>query len=495
MLRHGRVWTLLHACGVVALAASVPAMGTESPPTDAGLVVRLTPEALARAGYTGTGALMIDGVRLEPVIKHGLERDTPAADRLRRSFVVDGAVHALTLVASPGFVGAAEHIETVPVGGQHVFAEVQSDLLVLPNDPMFDEQRSLIAPSTQAPGVEVGIGVQLAWSISTGSGARSEPVVVGVLDARVAAGHPELAGAVLEGYNAVEGGSNTSGGSDWHGTHIAGLIAARANNFEGIAGISWGAQILPVRVVSNSGFGTAGWFADGLTWAADAGADVVNISLGYPVGSDIMEDAVEYALDAGVVIVASSGNSPGAPVAYPAAYDDVIAVGAMDGRGEIWPNTSIGPELDLLAPGVDIFSLVDSPSTPNGYGRATGTSFAAPHVAGTVALMLAENPDLTPDDVVDYLLASATVRDTSQSSVAADFPRLNALAALAIANGGEADCAGDLNDDGAVDTADLILFLGLFEARDPAADLEVPFGQFDIFDVLAFFGSFVVPCG
>ncbi|MEM7629497.1 MAG: S8 family serine peptidase [Planctomycetota bacterium] len=511
-----RLWVArLLICGLVlfalpvahaARAAGVDALDLWDEPSASSpgaiRVVRVERAALDAAGYSGQARFFYRGMVLEPVIKHPLRRASPAADRLERSFVVVGGAapswDAAAAEPAGEVIAGVETLEVLAPGAQHAFfGDLDGDATARPNDPLFLNQRSLIAAASDAAGDEVGVGVLSAWSINTGAHDNGDPVVIAVLDARVAEAHPELEGVLLEGYNAIEGGTDTNLGSDWHGTHISGLVAARANNFEGIAGISWGARVLPVRVVNDFGFGTAAWFADGLTWAADAGADVANISLGYPVGSSIMEDAITYAFDAGMVIVASSGNTPAAPVSFPAAYSPVIAVGATDAFGFLWPNTSVGPELDLVAPGVDIFSLFDSPANRLGYGTATGTSFAAPHVTGIVALMIAANPELTPTEIRGVLTSTGTAGPASASTLNDSYPRVDGLAAVAIAAASVSQpsgCEVDLNGDGMVDVFDVLLFLNLVDAGDPAVDLAPPEGVIDLFDVLVFLGLFGQPC-
>src|SRR4051794_271767 len=171
------------------------------------------------------------------------------------------------------------------------------------------------------------MNVPAAWQQSTGSG-----VTVAVLDTGVDAAHPDLAGQVLPGIDLVTGTSGVSSDPHGHGTHVAGTIAAAAGNGVGVAGIAPGARVLPVRVMDATGTGTMSTVATGITWAADHGARVINMSLGATVQVAAVTNAVAYARSKGVVVVAAAGNdrADGSPALYPAADPGVVAVAATD---------------------------------------------------------------------------------------------------------------------------------------------------------------------
>lgn len=271
---------------------------------------------------------------------------------------------------------------------------------------------------------------QEAWRTTRGGG-----VVVAVLDTGVDADHPDLAGNVLEGKDLVGFGAE-SGDRAWarHGTAMAGIIAGHGHgpgNADGVLGIAPGAKILPVRVILEDGDpsraearrtrGNA--LAEGIRWAADHGADVINLSLGDDSASAHPEsgedEAIQYALRKGVAVVASAGNGgeKGDRVSYPAAYPGVIAVTAVDRYGTRAPFSTRRWYATVSAPGVDV--IIADPDRK--YYEGWGTSAAAAFVSGAVALVRAAHPDLTPAQLKSLLEdtarnAPADGRDDSRGS-------------------------------------------------------------------------------
>jgi len=284
-------------------------------------------------------------------------------------------------------------------------------------------------------------------------------VVVAVVDTGVDASHPDLAGRVLPGANCAKNGPCTAEATPidpgGHGTHVAGIIAATADDSMGIAGGAPGAVILPVRVLSALGTGEEAWVANGIDWAVSQGADVINLSLGVcvnepgytrpecaPAGFEwtLLEQAVADAIAAGVVVVASAGNDSivaGTAVSIPAAYDDVIAVGAIDPVNEPTWFTSTGTWVDIAAPGVFILSTASvngySCTTGTRYAWCSGTSMAAPYVSAAAALVLDANPAA---DVAAALIDNASAIDpTYAPTVAVGAGLVNPLASVRAATG------------------------------------------------------------
>ena len=244
---------------------------------------------------------------------------------------------------------------------------------------------------------------ETAWSSGLATGE-----VVAVLDTGVDAAHPDLAGVVAPGRDLVAGTGTAGTDPHGHGTHVAGVIAATAGNGVGGAGLAQGARILPVRVLDEDGGGTDAAVAEGVLWAVDNGATVVNLSLGGPSPSAVLDGAVRYALGRGVVVVAASGNEGehGDPVLYPAATPGVLAVGAVD-SGDVRPAwSSSGSHVGVVAPGVGVLSTVPG----GGHESWQGTSMAAPFAAAAVALLQASSPALSPSEVVARLMATAQDR-------------------------------------------------------------------------------------
>lgn len=255
-----------------------------------------------------------------------------------------------------------------------------------PNDPRYSEQWYL--PSISAPA---------AWDVTVGS----SDVTIAVIDTGVDYTHPDLASKCVAGYNFVGHNSNPMD-DHGHGTHVAGIAAAIGNNGTGVVGVDWSARIMPIKVLNSQGSGYDSDVASGIRYAADHGAKVINMSLGSSEYSYTLEEAVNYAFNKGVTIVAAAGNDGGA-VGYPAACPHVIAVGALDSSDRLASFSNRGSDLDLTAPGVNILSTV-----PGGYQKMSGTSMASPVVTGCASLVLASYPDYGPSQVESALEAGAT---------------------------------------------------------------------------------------
>lgn len=228
------------------------------------------------------------------------------------------------------------------------------------------------------------------WRKSTGKG-----VVVAVIDTGVRAGHPDLRGRVLKGWDFISS-DNAASDMNGHGTHVAGTIAATKNNRRGIAGLAPSAKILPVRVLDGNGSGNTATVARGIVYAVKKGADVINLSLAGDQADAQTRAAVAYAVKKNVVVVAAAGNRGcGASPTYPAAYPNVIGVGAIDRYNRVAPYSQCGSYVDVVAPGSSIASTMIYRSHPDlgcgygyGYCRLSGTSMAAPYAAASAALLI-----------------------------------------------------------------------------------------------------------
>ena len=239
-------------------------------------------------------------------------------------------------------------------------------------------------------------------------------VTVAVVDSGVEASHEDLAGTVLGGWDALTGRPGADSDAFGHGTHVAGIVAALAGNGLGGSGAAAGVRILPVRVLDADGQGWSSSIAEGIRWAADHGADVINLSLGGTVPSDVYRAAINYAVNGrGVVVVASAGNDyqSGNPMQYPASDPDAIAVGASTASGARASFSSTGGYVAISAPGTSILAPCPSGagmcSDASGYDRLSGTSMAAPFVSAAAALLRAARPDATPAQVRLWLTSTA----------------------------------------------------------------------------------------
>ena len=381
-----------------------------------GVTVGVLAAALRRAGLD---------VRPTPALARAVRVAVPRgsdAAALADRIATGGAVHRLVLGVEPDARVAAER---------------------LPDDPLYPEQQDYFA----------AIHAPAAWELVTGTPA----VTVAVIDSGLALAHPDLAPRLA--FNPAESpinGSDDDGNGciddvvgcsfvsletadpscgyvtppphpfveddEGHGSFVSGIAAAAGNNGDGVAGVAWNVRLLPVKVLDCTATGRIADAAAGIRYAIARGADVINISFGSRSDSDVLRAAVEEAIAAGVVVVASAGNDGADSVTFPAAYPGVIAVAASGrfGAGGIdyaqpAEFSNFGGRVDVFAPGRRLLSTVphalcgrrgwfceDGP-----YAFATGTSFAAPVVAGAAALLRAQHPGLLPALVRSRLIATA----------------------------------------------------------------------------------------
>lgn len=248
------------------------------------------------------------------------------------------------------------------------------------------------------------IKTNLGWNITKGS----SDVIIAVVDTGVDTNHSDLKNKLVSGYNAInpELPPNDDVG---HGTHVAGVIGASTNNQEGIAGMTWNNPIMPVKVLDNSGAGSSYSVAEGIIWAADHGAKVINLSLGNYAQGAFLHDAIRYAYDKDVVIVAATGNDNTNQPGYPAAYPEVFSVSATDQNEAKASYSNYGDYVDVVAPGTSIASTYPN----NQYAALSGTSMACPHVTALAGLIRSANPALSNVQVYDIMRQS--VKDLGPS--------------------------------------------------------------------------------
>ncbi|SDF55266.1 type VII secretion-associated serine protease mycosin [Lentzea fradiae] len=237
---------------------------------------------------------------------------------------------------------------------------------------------------------------------------RGEGVVVAVIDSGVDARHPDLVGQVLPGvgFGRSKGTDGTTD-TDGHGTGMAGIIAATGRG-GGALGIAPGAKILPVASVDEKDRFALDTVGESIRWAADHGAKVVNLSLGFSSSlTPTLVKAVNYAMDKDVVLVAATGNEDGV-VSAPANIGGVVAVAGTDRDGRPWRSSNVGPDTALAAPAVGIVTTAPMSVYASGYAEMDGTSAASAIVAGVAALVRARHPGMAAKDVVNVLVSTAT---------------------------------------------------------------------------------------
>ena len=227
-------------------------------------------------------------------------------------------------------------------------------------------------------------------------------VIVALLDTGVSDTHPDLSAQTLPGYNFVDDNIITLDENS-HGTACAGIIIGAGKNQENVKGVAPAAYLLPVKVMGENGKGNSFAVIEGIVFAVDRGAKVINLSIGTAADSKILREAIDYATGKGAIIIAAAGNDGKQTTLLPAAYENVICVGAVDGAKNHAPFSNYGEKIDVVAPGVAVYT-----SAPDGgYKYFSGTSAAAPFVSGAVAALLSENPNMSPADAMVKVLRCA----------------------------------------------------------------------------------------
>jgi subtilisin family serine protease len=357
----------------------------------------------ARADSTTSGGSATSGavlVRFRPDSSVSPTTSSLVGDALRRAGVA-GAFGTLGRSAIYRF-----GVETGR-DPEHVASALQQNPAVLYAEP---DRIVALADGGAQPVTDIA-GAQDTWAMDRIGASRvstspdSAPVTVAVLDTGVSPTHPDLAGRVLSGWNFVAGNADTTDDAG-HGTYVAGIIAGSHDRSRAF-GVAPSALILPVKILDASATGSTANFVSGVTYAVQAGARVINISAGGVLNSRALADAIADAEAQGVVVVSSAGNGGADQPIYPAALSTVLAVGATTRDDTVAAFSSTGAYVDLAAPGVEIPSTWHTPDGIDTYAVASGTSAAAPFVAGAAALLLSANPSLHAAEVRELLTESA----------------------------------------------------------------------------------------
>lgn len=297
-----------------------------------------------------------------------------------------------------------------------VFAEpdhiVQTSMV--PNDTLYSSQWAL--PKISAPS---------AWDVTTGSA-----LTIAVVDTGVEAGHPDLAGRIIAGYDFANRDADPAD-DNGHGTAVAGIAAANSNNARGVAGVNWAASVLAVKAFDSTGNGYTSDIAEGIMYSADGGARVISMSFAAPYPTYAMETAIDYAYSKGCVLVAAAGNNARNSVSYPAAFSKVIAVGATDSSDALASWSNYGSEQDVVAPGVSVMSTTRGGT----YANFSGTSAATPFVSGLAGLVLAHKPGASQAEVASAIRAGAVDLGAAGWDTRFGWGRIDAARTLAAVGG------------------------------------------------------------
>jgi thermitase len=268
-------------------------------------------------------------------------------------------------------------------------AATSDSVTITPNDSLYQRYQ------WNLPAVDTELG----WAITKGS----KDIIVGIVDTGVDLDHPDLKDQLVSGFNVVNAEALPMDDVG-HGTHVAGVIGAIVNNRLGVAGMSWYNKIMPVKALDQTGAGSTYAVAQGIIWATDHGAKVINMSLGNYADANFLHDAIRYAYDHDVVLIAASGNDNSEQPGFPAAYPEVFAVAAADAHRNKASFSNYGDYIDVAAPGVNIASTYPH----NQYASLSGTSMASPHVTALAALIRSVNPRLTNREVMQIMRDTAT---------------------------------------------------------------------------------------
>jgi subtilisin family serine protease len=258
------------------------------------------------------------------------------------------------------------------------------------------------------------VALPAAWDLETGA----PKVLIAVMDSGVDADHPDLAGALVPGRNFVDESADTSDPFG-HGTAVAGILAARANNELGGAGVCWNCRLLPLRVLRPEGYALKATMARAVDYAVERDAAVINISLYGETRNGFLHDAIRRAREAGVLVVSAAGNEGWQLDEYPAAFPDVISVGATDESGGLADYSNHGPWVKVAAPACTLTTQVGG-----GFGVGCGTSGSTPIVAGIVALLRAHAPFASAAEIENAL------ERTARPVAGVRYGRVDAFAAL-----------------------------------------------------------------
>lgn len=364
-------------------------------------------QRLAVAARSRLPRVMASGVQLKSASLLHVPRRLPAAPGAVTATLEPVSTYLFELEGENSDMVAVAHQLSEEPEVEWAEPNWQRKLSAVPNDEHYDLQWHLTA-----------IGAPTAWNATNGA----KHIVVAVIDTGVVWDHPDLAANIWSNLREIAGDGLDNDGNGFvddvrgwdfgdgdadprdelfHGTHVSGIVGAVGNNGIGIAGVAWNTRIMPIKIAdAGAGLFDAAIIA-GIHYAVDNGADILNMSFGGPQPSQAVREAVRYAAERDVLPIAAAGNDYGLLVSYPAVHPECVAVAALDENGAIAEYSNFGSFVDIAAPGSNILSTLDG-----GWGFASGTSMAAPVVAGLAALVKSAHPDFSAQAIRYQLLST-----------------------------------------------------------------------------------------
>ncbi len=293
---------------------------------------------------------------------------------------------------------------------EYIQPNIAYNISEIPNDRYYDEQYYLQQ-----------IKAEKGWEED-----YTKEIIIAVLDTGVDINHPDLQGNLINGVNILN--KNILPIDDnGHGTNVTGIVAAVSNNSLGISGIARNTKIMPVKVLDQNGKSDSFYVGQGIRYAVDNGADIILLCSGEAIYTPFMTEAVDYAEENGVLVIAATGNK-GSELDYPSALPNVLSVGAVDSKDNYVDYSNYGQQIDVVASGEGIFTT----NLGGGYVANSGTSMAAPQVAGLAVLLYQKYPDLTPKEIADIIKFSADDVGEPGWDIRTGYGRINFEKALAM---------------------------------------------------------------
>jgi thermitase len=381
----------------IALLAVLAALALAAPASAAGgqVIVKFAPGAATRSAIPSNASMAAQTI-------HGL------------------GAHVVTTTGDPAALAA--ELNARP-GVEYAEVDQEMHAFATPNDPGFPQLYGLNNTGQTGGTPDADIDAPEGWDVA-GMGAfpATGGVKVGIVDTGITQNHEDLVGKTADCGQSVSGLVQTGSCLDdnGHGTHVAGTIAAIANNGRGVTGVAFNSPLSICKALNSAGSGSTSDVASCITWEADRGAKVISMSLGGPAATTL-QNAVRYATSHDALVIAAAGNNGNATLNYPAAYAEVVSVAATDSRDAHASFSNANSDVEIAAPGVSIVSTYNN----GGYATLSGTSMATPHVSGVAAVIRTRHPTFTVAQARSKLDASVDDKGAAGRDTQFGFGRVN----------------------------------------------------------------------